>query len=117
MEAPPRLRRRPDPRQPRFHAPIDDDSCTGAIFFKGQRPALLRIGRHRLGGEAADGVSKRLIVILLRGAVDGLNVVVPYAEEAYYQERGSIAIAPPGKPDGALGARRAFRTAPGARAA
>src|SRR6266851_2516531 len=51
---------------------------------------------------AADGGPKRLIAILLRGAVDGLNVVVPYAEEAYYQERRSIAIAPPGKPDGAL---------------
>ena len=51
---------------------------------------------------AAEGGQKRLIVILLRGAVDGLNVVVPYAEEAYYQERRSIAIAPPGKPDGAL---------------
>ena len=44
----------------------------------------------------------RLIVILLRGAVDGLNVVIPYADGAYYQERQSIAVAPPGKPDGAL---------------
>jgi uncharacterized protein (DUF1501 family) len=51
---------------------------------------------------AVDGGSQRLIVILLRGAVDGLNVVVPYAEEAYYRERPSIAIAPPGKPDGAF---------------
>jgi uncharacterized protein (DUF1501 family) len=51
---------------------------------------------------AADGGPKRLIGILLRGAVDGLNVVVPYAEEAYYQERRSIAIAQPGKPDEAL---------------
>lgn len=51
---------------------------------------------------AADRGPQRLIVILLRGAVDGLNVVVPYAEEAYYRERRSIAIAPPGKPDGAL---------------
>jgi uncharacterized protein (DUF1501 family) len=49
-----------------------------------------------------DGGPKRLIVILLRGAVDGLNVVVPHGDEAYYQERRSIAIAPPGKPDGAL---------------
>jgi uncharacterized protein (DUF1501 family) len=45
---------------------------------------------------------RRLVVILLRGAVDGLNVVIPYTEEAYYRERQSIAIAPPGKPDGAL---------------
>jgi uncharacterized protein (DUF1501 family) len=51
---------------------------------------------------AADGGQSRLIVVLLRGAVDGLNVVVPYGEEAYYRERQSIAIAPPGKPDGGL---------------
>src|SRR5919109_5211364 len=49
-----------------------------------------------------DADPKRLIVILLRGAVDGLSVVVPYGEEAYYRERRTIAIAPPGKPDGAL---------------
>lgn len=51
---------------------------------------------------AGDGGPRRLVVVLLRGAVDGVNVVVPYAEEAYYRERRSIAIAPPGKPDGAL---------------
>jgi uncharacterized protein (DUF1501 family) len=50
----------------------------------------------------AEGGPKRLIVILLRGAVDGLSIVVPHAEEAYYRERPSIAIASPGKPGGAL---------------
>ena len=40
---------------------------------------------------------KRLIVIFLRGAVDGLNVVVPYSETAYYQARPQIAIPQPGK--------------------
>ena len=50
----------------------------------------------------SDEGPRRLIVILLRGAVDGLNVVIPYADGTYYQERQSIAIAPPGKPDGAL---------------
>jgi uncharacterized protein (DUF1501 family) len=63
--------------------------------------SLLSIGQHGWAA-AADGGPKRLFVILLRGAVDGLNVVVPYAEAAYYQGRGSIAIAPPGKPEGAL---------------
>src|SRR6266581_2667521 len=64
--------------------------------------ALLSIGAAAWAA-TADGVPpKRLVVILLRGAVDGLNVVVPYAEEAYYRERRSIAIAQPGKPDGAL---------------
>ncbi len=46
--------------------------------------------------------AKRLIVIFLRGAVDGLNVVVPYQEAAYYQARPTIAIPQPGKAGGAI---------------
>jgi uncharacterized protein (DUF1501 family) len=64
--------------------------------------ALLSIGRTALATVADSPTQRRLIVVLLRGAVDGLNVVVPYAEETYYRERQSIAIAAPGKPDGAL---------------
>ncbi len=45
---------------------------------------------------------KRLIVIFLRGAVDGLNVVIPYAEPEYYQARPLIAIPKPGEDKGAL---------------
>ncbi|MEA5596312.1 DUF1501 domain-containing protein [Rivularia sp. UHCC 0363] len=51
---------------------------------------------------AANPNSKRLIVIFLRGAVDGLNVVVPYTETAYYQARQRIAIPQPDKPGGVL---------------
>lgn len=51
---------------------------------------------------AAGGGPQRLIVILLRGAVDGVNIVVPYAEPAYYAARPTIAIAQPGANDGAL---------------
>jgi uncharacterized protein (DUF1501 family) len=39
---------------------------------------------------AAD--KKRLVVLFQRGAVDGLNVVVPYQEKNYYSMRPSIAI-------------------------
>ncbi len=35
---------------------------------------------------------KNLIVILLRGGVDGLNVVVPYGDEDYYEARPTIGI-------------------------
>ena len=63
---------------------------------------LLPLGRRNAWALAAEGGPRRLIVVLLRGAVDGLNVVIPYAEDAYYRERPSIAIAPPGKLDGAL---------------
>ncbi len=46
--------------------------------------------------------NKRLIVVFLRGAVDGLSVVVPYGEDAYYQQRSSIALARPGQDGGVL---------------
>jgi len=39
-----------------------------------------------------DANHKRLIVVFLRGAVDGLNVVIPYGESAYYDARPTIAI-------------------------
>jgi uncharacterized protein (DUF1501 family) len=44
----------------------------------------------------------RLVVLMLRGAVDGLSVVVPYTDPNYYAARSSIAIAKPGELDGAL---------------
>ena len=46
--------------------------------------------------------NKRLIVVFLRGAVDGLSVVVPYSEGAYAQARSSIALARPGQDGGVL---------------
>jgi uncharacterized protein (DUF1501 family) len=69
--------------------------------------ALLALGRKAWAATAEDG-PRRLVVIMLRGAVDGLNVVVPYAEAAYYRLRPAIAIAPPGRPDGALPLDRRF---------
>ena len=42
-----------------------------------------------------------LLVVFQRGAVDGLNVVVPYAEKTYYDARPSIAVPRPGSGDGA----------------
>ena len=42
---------------------------------------------------AASTKKKKVLVVLFqRGAVDGLNMIVPYAEEAYYASRPSIAI-------------------------
>ncbi|MBV9063309.1 MAG: DUF1501 domain-containing protein, partial [Alphaproteobacteria bacterium] len=45
---------------------------------------------------------QRLVVVFLRGAVDGLNVVVPHADKEYYALRPTIAVPPPGHKDGAL---------------
>ncbi|HXP45930.1 MAG TPA: DUF1501 domain-containing protein [Terriglobales bacterium] len=45
-----------------------------------------------------DGTSrKRLVVLFQRGAADGLNIVVPHGESAYYQMRPSIAIPRPNR--------------------
>ena len=66
--------------------------------------SFIPIGVH---GWAARGVAqnnnrKRLIVIFLRGGIDGLNVVVPYRESAYYEARPTIAIPTPGEEEGVL---------------
>jgi len=44
----------------------------------------------------------RLIVVMLRGAMDGLSLVVPFGENVYYQSRSTIAIARPGEANGLL---------------
>ncbi|MFZ1028364.1 MAG: DUF1501 domain-containing protein [Limnoraphis robusta] len=51
---------------------------------------------------AATPKPKRLVVIFLRGGIDGLNVVVPYGETDYYEARPTLAIPQPGKEKGAL---------------
>src|SRR5215475_2406495 len=53
---------------------------------------------------AAQGETKRktLVAIFQRGAADGLNIVVPHFEKRYYDLRPSIAVAAPGKPNGAI---------------
>ncbi len=52
---------------------------------------------------ASDARRKVLITIFQRGAVDGLNMIVPHGERAYYQARPTLAIAKPGaSPDAAV---------------
>lgn len=48
------------------------------------------------------GKKKTLITIFQRGAVDGLNMVVPYGESEYYNLRRTIAIPKPNQTDGAI---------------
>jgi uncharacterized protein (DUF1501 family) len=50
----------------------------------------------------ASGKAPVLIVLFQRGAVDGLNLLVPHGESAYYAARRNIAIARPGRGVGAL---------------
>ncbi len=44
--------------------------------------------------------NKTLVVVFLRGGMDGLNFIVPFKDENYYKLRRSIAIPEPGKPGG-----------------
>lgn len=44
---------------------------------------------------------QRMVVVFLRGAVDGLSVLAPYGDSNYYSLRDSIALARPGS-DGGL---------------
>lgn len=48
------------------------------------------------------GRKKVLVTIFQRGAVDGLNMVVPYGESEYYNLRRSIAIKKPNETGGAI---------------
>ena len=61
---------------------------------------------HQFADAAAlrDGYGKKkvLVTIFQRGAVDGLNMVVPHAESSYYDLRPTIAIPAPGKTNGAI---------------
>src|SRR5207248_11027912 len=52
-------------------------------------PAFLK--RAAFGAEQTSR-TKRLVVIFQRGAADGLNIVVPHGEAAYYVMRPSINI-------------------------
>lgn len=48
------------------------------------------------------GKKKVLVTIFQRGAVDGLNMIVPHGDSSYYDLRRTIAIPSPGKTDGAI---------------
>src|SRR5580658_3323296 len=70
-------------------------SAAGGLSF-------VSFGRSAWAVQNRAAGQERLVVVFLRGAVDGLNVVVPYSEQEYYELRPSIAIARPGQNGGAL---------------
>lgn len=53
-------------------------------------------------GDAQTANKRKLIVVMLRGAVDGLNVVAPYGDPEYARLRPTIGLAAPGQENGAL---------------
>ena len=70
-----------------------------AIAVAGMGAAPSWLVRTAAAGESR---GKILIAIFQRGAADGLNIVVPHFEKRYYDLRPTIAIATPGKNNGAL---------------
>src|SRR5580692_12935519 len=76
-------------------------SSAVAMFGTGAAPGWLE--RTLYAADAPSPRKKILVAILQRGAMDGLNVVVPYGEKAYYDLRPNIAIPKPAAtPDSAI---------------
>jgi uncharacterized protein (DUF1501 family) len=72
------------------------------IFLKSSAMAMFGVGatplwlsRALYAADAPNPRKKILVAIFQRGAVDGLNVVVPHGEQRYYDLRPSIAIPRP----------------------
>jgi len=65
---------------------------SGAMVMAGMGAAPSWLAR---AAEGAGGKRKILVAIFQRGAADGLNVVVPFAEKRYYELRPTIGIPAP----------------------
>src|ERR1700720_4054361 len=72
---------------------------TRRLFLKSSGLAMFGVGAAPLWlARAADGPSPRkkvLVAVFQRGAVDGLNVVIPFGDKHYYSLRPTIAIPAP----------------------
>ena len=78
------------------------------IFLKQGAVGLVAIGlppafltRTLLAETRSMGRQKTVVFVFQRGAVDGLNMVVPFEEKAYYRVRRSIAVPQPSRGAGA----------------
>jgi uncharacterized protein (DUF1501 family) len=85
---------------------VEPECSSRRIFLRQGGMALLTLGFapsfvSRIAAGSA-GRRKLLIVVFQRGAVDGLNMVVPFGDADYYRARPSIAVAKPGGSDGAI---------------
>lgn len=76
-----------------------------------RRQSLVLLGAAGLAAAGLTGIpvafaaaptDRRLVVVILRGALDGLAAVPPYGDRDYRTQRGAFAFAEPGRGDGAL---------------
>ncbi|HWX56273.1 MAG TPA: DUF1501 domain-containing protein [Verrucomicrobiae bacterium] len=86
-------------------------AITRRVFLKGGAlavvgtsviPSFLTRAVYAAETASAGTSKKRLVVLFQRGAADGLNIVVPHGESAYYSMRPSIAIPRPKGNEGAI---------------
>lgn len=79
---------------------------TRRIFLRNGSAALVGLGFVPAfvarAAAAAQTRQKILIAVFQRGAADGLNMVVPFGDPAYYASRPTIAIPRPGGDTGAI---------------
>ena len=73
-------------------------SRRGALLGLG---AAVTLGRSSLAMAAAP-TDRRLVVVILRGALDGLAAVVPYGDPGLVAQRASLLPPAPGQPGGML---------------
>jgi len=64
----------------------------GAMAVVGTAAIPSFLTRAAFAAETAASGKKRFVVVFQRGAADGLNIVVPHAESAYYSMRPTINI-------------------------
>ena len=73
---------------------------TRRVFVRGSAIAVAGLGAAprwlARAASTTEGKRKILVAIFQRGAVDGLNVVVPFSEKRYYELRPAIGIPAPG---------------------
>jgi len=63
---------------------------TAGVWWAGAKSALSQVA---VRGDRSDG--NVIVVIFLRGGADALNIVAPYAEDAYYRERPTLGLRKP----------------------
>lgn len=66
----------------------------GSSFFLASSAGALTVSK-----QAGD---RKFVLVILRGAMDGLAAVAPYADPHYRAARGKLALAAPGEADGVL---------------
>jgi uncharacterized protein (DUF1501 family) len=81
---------------------MDRRSFLQALSLGGTASLALSSGAWAVASPSQVASTRRLVVVFMRGAVDGLSLVVPYSETNYYRQRSTIAIGKPGSANGTI---------------